>query len=116
MFGKTIQSFRYALRGLKTVWQEERNFKIETGAGIVAIAVATTLRFSALEWALVVISIILVITGEIINTVIEDTMNKIEPAYDPVVGRIKDMMAGYVLLTSCGAVLLGILALIIHFS
>jgi diacylglycerol kinase len=115
MLGKIFQSFIYAIRGLKTVTIEERNFKLEMVGGIAAIVIAIYFDFSTTEWLFFIIAILLVLSGEIINTVVEDIMNKINPSYDPVVGKIKDMMAGYVFLTSIGALVIGIIILIKHF-
>lgn len=47
--------------------------------------------------------------GEIVNTAIEDICNKIEPNQNPVIGKIKDTMAGYVLVSSVAALIAGII-------
>lgn len=104
------RSFSYAWSGLLTVWREERNFRIETFAAALALGSSFLLGFSILETAMVVIAIVLVLSAEIINTAVEDLCNKVEPAEDPHIGKIKDMMAAFVCVSVIGAVALGGLA------
>ena len=108
---KIVKSFLDACRGLKTVWKEENNFRIES---IVALAVLATLfffDFSYVEIALAVIAIVLVLLGEIVNTAVEDLCNKVEPQYDETIGKIKDMMASFMLVAVVSSVILGFLIL-----
>ena len=116
MLGKTIRSFRYAINGLRTVWLEEHNFRTDIYISIVVLAAASFLDFSNTEWLFVIMAIILVLSGEIVNTAVEDIMNKVNPEYDPVVGKIKDTMAAYVLLTSAGSAVVGLIVFINHFT
>lgn len=103
-----IHSFRDALRGLLTVWREERNFRIQITAAIIVIATMYYFDFSYLEMALIAIAITLVLTAETINTAIEDTLDKLQPNFDPLVGRIKDIAAGAVILSAMGASAVGL--------
>ena len=109
------KSFVYALRGLKTVWNEERNFRIEILIAIFVALFAYFNRFSLIETTLLVVAIVMVIAGEIVNTTVEDLCNKIEPSHDVAIGKIKDMMAGFVLVNSIGASLVGLLVFLNHF-
>lgn len=104
---KLKQSFKWAMHGLKTVWKEERNFRIEVIIGIVVVTLGVLQGLSAIKWALVFIAICFVVTAEIVNTAIEDICNKIEPNTDPVIGKVKDIMAGFVLVSCICAVLIG---------
>lgn len=102
-----LQSFSWARHGLKTVWKEERNFRIEVIIGIVVLTFGVLEGLTATKWALVFIAICLVLTAEIVNTAIEDICNKIEPNTDPVIGKVKDIMAGFVLVACISATLIG---------
>lgn len=104
---KLKQSFKWAMNGLKTVWKEERNFRIEVIIAIVVLLIGVIDGLTAIKWAFVFIAITLVLSAEIINTAIEDICNRIEPKHDPIIGKIKDIMAGFVLVASIGAVLIG---------
>lgn len=111
---KWIKSFGWAMHGLRMVWKEEVNFRTELYAAIILVALGGYLKFSTIEWVAVVAIITIVLAGEVVNTIIEDLCNKIEPRQDPVIGKIKDMAAGFVLLASLGAGIMGGLLILSH--
>lgn len=115
IFEDTWQSFLYALKGLKTVWKEERNFRIEIVVAIIIAIVAYYFNFSFAESSLIAVAIIIVLMSEIINTVVEDLCNKIEPGQNAKIGKIKDVGASLSLVSSIGALVLGILVFAHHF-
>lgn len=110
---KFIESFGWAKNGLRAVWLEERNFRIEVVLGMVAIALGIYRDFADWQWILLIIIIAFVLMAEIVNTAIEDICNKIEPKQDPIIGKIKDTMAGYVLVSSIAAALAGLILFIL---
>ncbi len=116
MFGKILKSFVYAINGLKTVWKEERNFRLEAAAALLVAVLAYYFNFSYIESALVILAIILVLGAEIINTAVEDLCNKIEPNEDSAIGKIKDTMAAFTLVFALGAVILAVFAVLLHFA
>ncbi len=115
MIQKTINSFLYAWQGLKTVWQEERNFRIETVFALVVLFCVFYFQFTLDESALCVIAIIMVLSAEILNTAVEDLCNKIEINHDPVIGKIKDTMGAFVLVSVIGACVIALLVVYHHF-
>ena len=62
-----------------------------------------------LEWMIVVGCIGAVLSAEMLNTAIEDLCNKVEPNTDPVIGKIKDMMGGFVLIVCTSSAVIGLL-------
>ncbi|HZS42829.1 MAG TPA: diacylglycerol kinase family protein [Candidatus Paceibacterota bacterium] len=111
-----LKSFAYAFKGFKFVWKEERNFRVEVGVAAVALATAAILHFSYLEFAIIILTIFLVLAAEAINTILEDALNKLEPKYDPIIGKIKDICAFFVLLTVIAAILVGAILLFHHLN
>jgi diacylglycerol kinase len=111
-----IESFTHAFDGLCYVWKEERNFRIQIIIGIVLIVCMGMAGFSYLETGLIIIAITLVLTAETINTAFEDTLDKIEPNQNAVIGRIKDIAAGVVVLCVFGAVVIGGMVFFSHYS
>lgn len=109
-----IKSFGWAKNGLKTVWKEEKNFRLEIFAAFAFMAFAAYLNFSLTEWVVVVAIITIVLGAEVVNTVIEDLCNKVEPKQDPAIGKIKDMAAGFALVASLGAGIMGLLLISAH--
>ena len=115
MLQKTINSFRYAFRGLQTVWIEEHNFRIEVFATLAVVISVFYFDFVLLESALLIFAVTLVLVSEIINTVIEDLCNKVESQHDPVIAKIKDASGAFVLVSSTGALIVGLLVFYNHF-
>ena len=111
---KLIQSFGFAVNGIVAVWREERNFRIEvTMAGVVS-AFGIYLEFTKLEWAIILVCIAAVLAAEILNTAVEELCNKIEPNINPIIGKIKDMTAGLVLIVSLFSVVIGVMVFTNH--
>lgn len=109
---KMIQSFKWAMHGLRTVWKEEKNFRIQVLIGFFVVVFGGYVGFSLLEWMIVAACITSVLSAEMVNTAVEDLCNKIEPNTDSEIGKIKDIMAGFVFLVclasaGVGAVIIG---------
>lgn len=115
MIQKTFNSFGFAWNGLKTVWREERNFRIETVFAILVLFLVFYFKFSFIESSLCVVAIIMVLSAEILNTAVEDLCNKVEPNHDPIIGKIKDIMGGFVLVSVIGACIIAVLVSYHHF-
>lgn len=105
-----------AFRGIRFVWQRERNFRIEAVIGILVIGAAILLRFTYMEVVSVLVSVSVVLGAELFNTVVEEMLDVIEPHYSVHVGRLKDVTAGVVLLLSLFAVVIGVLTVIHHYT
>ena len=112
MFSRLIKSFRYAWQGFRYVFKEEDNFYFQSLGAVIAIGAGWLLEISRLDWLFVVMAITLVLGSEILNTILEDICNEIEPNHHPIVGRVKDMMASFVLLSSVAALVIGCLVFI----
>lgn len=115
MLGKTIKSFVDAINGVRTVLNEERNFRIEILAMLLVTFCVVYFKFSFIESTFCVVAIVIVLCAEMLNTAVEDLCNKVEPNYDSVIGKIKDIMGGFVLLSSVGAFVIGVLVFWHHF-
>ena len=112
---KILNSFGYAFNGLRTTWREEFNFRIEIFIAFIVTFFIIYFDFSFIESAICIIAIVIVLTAEIVNTAIEDLSDMVESNQNPLIGKIKDTMAGFVLLSSVGAFILGCLVFWNHF-
>ena len=115
MLTKTFHSFVFAWRGLQTTWREEHNFRIEVFVSVIVTFCMFYFHFSYIESALSFIAITIVLSAEIINTVLEDLCNKVEPLHDPIIAKIKDTAGAFVLVSVLGALILGCLVFYHHF-
>lgn len=115
MLTKIYHSFLFSWNGLKTTWREEQNFRIEILIGVIVVFCIIFLKFSFIESLALIIAIILVLTAEIVNTAIEDLCNRVEPEHDFIIGKIKDTMAAFVLITALGSAIIGVIVFWHHF-
>lgn len=79
------------------------------------LCASALLRFTFIETSLLVFAILLVLAAEMVNTIIEDAYDTVHPSHHELIGKVKDMMAGMVLLHAIGAVLIGALVFANHF-
>ncbi len=108
-----LRSFRFAGRGLKDMWANEHNFRVQLFAGLAIVFVGLVLKFVAWEWLAVFLSIGVVLALEVMNTALETFCNYVSPERDDTIGRVKDLSAAAVLL---GAMTSVVIALIVVFS
>ncbi|MBI4157642.1 diacylglycerol kinase family protein [Candidatus Woesebacteria bacterium] len=104
-----LKSFSFAFEGIKEALKEEPNFRIHILIGVIALILASFLGFSGTEWAILVFTIIFVLTLELINTAIEDTVNLIGKEISKEAKAAKDVMAAAVLLGAVLATLVGLI-------
>jgi len=101
-------SVRHAWHGLAFLVKEERNFRIHLMVAIAVLCLAWILDFLPWEFALLSLTIALVLLTEIINTVSEKIIDMTKPRLHFYAGMVKDMMAAAVLLSVCMAICVGI--------
>lgn len=109
---RRIQSFVYAVQGVKHVLKGERNALLHCVSTMMVVIAGLVLEISAIEWLAVVLSIASVWTAEIFNTCIEKIMNYLTVRREVPVGIIKDIAAAAVLVTSIGAFVIGLIIFI----
>jgi len=102
-----ISSFKYAVMGILSAFRSERNMWIHLAAAILVLICGFIFRISHLEWGLVIFSIALVITTEMVNTTMEYLVNVIKEERSESVRRIKDISAAAVLIAALAAVTIG---------
>lgn len=98
-----IRSFRYAGRGVVRLLAEP-NARLHALAAFLAVALGAVLRLSAVEWALVALTIALVFGAEAVNTGLESLADAAVPERHPLIGAAKDLGAAAVLIAALGAV------------
>jgi len=108
------RSFRYAARGIGTLFRFQHNAWIHAVATAAVLSTGFVVGFSRLEWCVVVAAIMAVWTAEALNTAFEALCDVASPALHPAVERAKDVAAGGVLITSMRAAIIGMLILASH--
>ncbi|MER2173791.1 MAG: diacylglycerol kinase family protein [Carnobacterium sp.] len=94
-------SFKYAFKGVLTVFQEERNMRSHIVIGSIVLLLCVFLNLAVNEWLWVIFSIFLVIIMEVWNTVIENVVDLAAgEQYHSLAKKAKDMAAAAVLMTA----------------
>ncbi len=108
------QSVKYAARGVAVVLRTQHNAWLHAIATGVVLAAGFFVGLSRLEWCAIVLAMVAVWTAEALNTAIEIVVDLASPDVHPLAGRAKDVAAGAVLISACGAVVVGILVFAPH--
>jgi len=106
------KSLTFAFKGIVQTIKKERNLKIHLGAATLAILLGLGLKISSFEWLVLVITISIVISAEIMNSAIEAICNllrfKLNLAYLETYW-IRNFSAGAVLTLAIGAIIIGLI-------
>jgi diacylglycerol kinase len=105
---RTAYSFRHAGRGLRWAFSSQANLRVHLAIAAIVLIAAAILRFTALEFALLVVCFSLVVGAELFNTVLEVLIDYAWPERHPMIGRAKDVAAAAVLATAIGAAIVGL--------
>lgn len=103
-----IKSFKYAIDGIKEAFQSEKNMRVHFAFTIIAIILGIILKLSSVEWAILTITIGLVLMLEFINTSLEQIVDIVSPEIKEKAKIAKDVAAAGVLISAIVAVLIGI--------
>jgi undecaprenol kinase len=109
MLRSRINSFRYALNGLKTALKDQPNFLIHCLIGSIAIAMGAFFDIAQVDWLVLFLVIGIVLTVELTNTAIEEIVNSFTDQIHPAAKKAKDVAAAAVLVSSISAVIIGLI-------
>ncbi|OUM91995.1 MAG: hypothetical protein BAA04_05980 [Firmicutes bacterium ZCTH02-B6] len=102
------RSVRFALQGLAFAWRNERNMRIHLCLALAALLLVALLDVPLVQALFVLLSILLVLTGELFNTALEKTIDATGAKPHPLAKAAKDCAAAAVLLCALFAVVVGI--------
>lgn len=102
------ESFGFAFTGLFYAIRTQRNMRIHCLAGILSIVVFLFLGINFELLPVLVLTIVFVISVEMINTAIETTVDLFIEDYHRLAEIAKDVSAGAVLMASVGAFFIGL--------
>lgn len=101
------KSFGYAFRGLFRFIQSEHNARLHLAATVAVVIAGCWFRINYLEWLAVITVTGFVWFAEAVNTVLEKLLDWLHPEQHPVVGQLKDLAAGAVLIAALTAAITG---------
>jgi diacylglycerol kinase len=103
-----LRGFGFAFSGIVYAVQTQRNLRVHFVISALVILAGVYFRLAPLEWAVIAVTIGLVLGVEMINTVAELAVDLLTQRYHPMAKVAKDVGAGAVLVTALCAVAVGI--------
>ena len=106
--GSFWASFGYAARGLLWAYRHERNLRVHTVLGALAVALGLLEGIGTTEFLVLVVLLIVVVALELVNTAIEAVTDLAHPGFSRLAGLAKDLAAAAVLFAAAGALAAGV--------
>ena len=88
---RIIRATRFSAQGIAGAWQHEAAFRQEIVAGFILTPVAFWLGGDAMEILMLLMSLILVLIVELLNSAVEAVVDRIGDEHHDLAGRAKDM-------------------------
>jgi diacylglycerol kinase len=98
-----LESIYFAWAGLRWAWQTQGNMRRHIAVAIAVLILARICAFSPEKQVLILLTVTLVITAELMNTAVEALIDVCVPRYHPLAKRAKDVAAAAVLVTAIAA-------------
>ena len=105
-FKKFLKSISNAFHGIKYAFSQQ-NFFLMFLMAIGTLILAFWLRISYFEWLIIIFLIGSILSLEMLNTVLEKTLDFLEPYISDKIKMIKDLIAGAVFIACLTAIILG---------
>ncbi len=101
---RLINTTFFSLAGLRTAWQHEAAFREELILIVVLVPTSFWLGNNAVEYVLLISSLLIVLIAELLNSALEAVVDRIGAENHELSGRAKDMgsAAVFVALVLCG--------------
>jgi diacylglycerol kinase len=102
------QAVRDAVDGVGRTLREQPNFRIQIMLGALAVGAAVLMNFASWRWALLMLTIALVLGAELFNTALEHAVDHASSTEHPLARAAKHAGAGAVLVICLGALAVGV--------
>ena len=109
---KFLNSFTYPIKGLRYAYKNEQNLAFDVGMALVVVIFGFLFKVNKYEWAILVLTIGLVISCELINTAIEAVVDLVTEEYHPQAKVAKDTSAAAVLVFAIVAIIVGLIIIV----
>jgi len=103
------EKFRCAFRGLRRGVRGQKSFLAHFALAAAVVVCAALMRVSLLEWCILLSSITVVLTAEMLNSALEWMARAISDEEHDYLGTALDIGAAAVLIASLGASLVGLI-------
>lgn len=97
--GRLLAATRNSWQGLKFAWRLEAAFRQEMLLVVLLLPIALLLPLTAIERVLLIVSLLLVLIVELLNSAVEAVVDRVSLDYHELSGRAKDIGSAAVLLS-----------------
>lgn len=104
-----FKSQGYARNGLKLIYKNERNFRIDLAVAILVVCAGIFFNISHFDWIAISLVISMVFISEVINSAIEALCDTVSQDFKINIKYAKDVSAGAVLVSALVSVITGII-------
>ncbi|WP_266181015.1 diacylglycerol kinase [Dyella humicola] len=91
-------ALKWSMKGLQAGWRHEASFRMEVCLAVVLVPLGLWLGNGPLEKIALILSPILVLSAELLNSAVEAVVDKVSPEFHELAGRAKDMGSAAVFL------------------
>jgi diacylglycerol kinase len=108
---RRIKSFGFAFAGWAYVLRTQPNSWVHAAFSLAVLAVGLWLGLPRQDWAILIVTIVIVWVAEFTNTAVEAVVDMTMPSPHPLARVAKDVAAAAVLIAAAGSVVVGLLVL-----
>lgn len=94
----------FALAGIAAAFRGESSLRVQVAAAVLVFASLVAIRPAAVWWAIVSLTVALVLAAELFNTSLERLLDRLHPELHPAIRTAKDCGAAAVLVLSLAAI------------
>ena len=97
---RLMKALRWSMQGIRAAWLHESSFRLEAVLAAVMLPLGAWLGETGVEKALLVSTVLMVLSMELLNSSIEAVIERYGPEHHELAGRAKDMglVAAWVLI------------------
>src|SRR5438045_1097618 len=108
-FRSFMSGFAYAATGLVEAIKSQFTIRFHFVATVLVIALSFYYHLAPIEWCLILLSVSIVWTTELLNTALEYLTDFVSPEYNYLAGKVKDIASGAVLIAAVFSVCVGLI-------
>ena len=89
-FKRFLNSIKYSVDGLVNAYQNEQSLWLHAMCTVIIVILGFALQISFIQWAIIVIALVIVLAVELLNTAIEATVDLVTKEIHPLAKVAKD--------------------------
>ena len=104
-----LKSRGYARNGVKLIFRNERNFRIDIVIAVLVVIAGFLFKISHTDWIAISLVISMVFTAEVLNSAIEALCDTVSQDFKVNIKYAKDVSAGAVLISALVSIITGLI-------